>query len=571
MFCKNCGTQLKPGEHFCPFCGQKADSQPVQDSASKQNAPPALKLPQKKTIITTVCIIAVLVVACAVAILLTHRNTSDAEGKPLSNNSLTIGDLPEAASSSGIPEESTVVPDAPASLSGLYIGTWVAVGDILGDETNGWKVLYLKNVDGDTITFSLESVQASPDSRVATTYPVTVTISDNTGTFPVSDSWGNSGTGIITLGNGTIHIEVNITSYDQSSMWNIGMNADFVPDQPNSDTTASPAISLTPENSGSDDVSLSDLSDLYIGDWEGESCIIGDAINGWQALYIRDVDIEGQAITVSLEKIYPAPDNQILGIYDVEMPIRNGRCTFRLYDSMMNPIEGVLTLSDGAIHVKISNADPDARWDLSMDTTFYPRKINVNAGGKSLSLEKSPYMTGNILMVPLESVLKAVGVSVFEDDGAIVAMTENHILILEPTSGGFEYFADGEYDWNTTGLINRNLEEDGQCFVPLTVLDTFEIPYSWDKDTKTITISGEVEKDERISAELVEKLMGFTSKVALQQLQSTGYEFAAQGHVREYVPGQKSWSIPFLTTSGLKYAVVTYDGDDYQITERDYH
>lgn len=568
MFCRNCGAKLEPGERFCPFCGQKVDSQPIQDSTPKRNTSQVLKLPQKKTIIATVCIIAALVVVCTAAMLLARRNTSDTEGKPLSTNPSTIGDLPGAASSSDIPEEPTAVSDTPTSLSSIYIGTWVAVGDTLGDEANGWKALYLKDVDGDTITFSLESVQASPASRVATTYPVTVTISDNTGTFPVSDNWGNSGTGMITLENGTIHIEVNITSYDPSSMWDIGMSTDFVPDQPNSNTTASPAISLTPKNSGSDNVSL---SDLYIGDWEGESCIIGDTVNGWQVLRLTEVDENKHSITISLDKIYPAPNNEIVGIYYVEMPIKNGRCTFRLYDSMMNPIEGVLTLSDGAIHVKISNVDPDARWDLSMDTTFYPRHIDVNVGGKHLSLEKSPYMTGNILLVPLEPVLKAVGVSVFEDDGAIVAMTENHILILEPTSGGFEYFADGEYDWNATGLINRNLEEDGQCFVPLTVLDTFEIPYSWDKNTKTITISGEVEENERISTEQVEKLTGFTSETALQQLQSTGYEFATQGYVREYAPGQKSWSIPFLTTSGLKYAVVTYDGEDYQITEKDYH
>ena len=263
MFCRKCGAKLAPEERFCPFCGQPV-SEPAQasDQASpppnqphapsqenrqdKPSAPPKMQK-KKPLIIAVVSIVAVLAVAGTIAFFLSHRNPSDTAGQPSASQPTPSNSLSTAPSehisesiqpepspsntstASDTPSESAPISTAPASLSNLYIGTWAAAGDTVGDEANGWQALYLESVNGNSLTFSLESVQASPASRIASTYPITVTITNNSETFPVNDSWGNSGTGTITISNNAIHIRVEITNPDPAAMWDIGMDTEFFP------------------------------------------------------------------------------------------------------------------------------------------------------------------------------------------------------------------------------------------------------------------------------------------------------------------------------------------------------
>lgn len=112
----------------------------------------------------------------------------------------------------------------------LVSGTWVSDGDTLYDDTDGHKLFDLKSVKGNTLTFTLESVGAAPYYRIASTYPITVTLVNGKATFPVNDSWGNSGTGVITVkGDYCIHITVDITSSDPNALWDIAMDSDFYP------------------------------------------------------------------------------------------------------------------------------------------------------------------------------------------------------------------------------------------------------------------------------------------------------------------------------------------------------
>ena len=292
MFCRKCGAKLNPEERFCPFCGQPV-SEPVQ--ASDQASPPPNqphapsqenrrdnpstppKMPKKKPlIIAVVSVVAVLAVAGTIAFFLSHRNPPDTAGQPSASQPAPSNSLPTAPSEHisesvqpepspsntstafDTPSESASISTAPTSLSNLYIGTWAASGDTVGDETNGWQALYLESINGNSLTFSLESVQASPASCIASTYPITVTITNNSGTFPVNDSWGNSGTGTITISNNTIHIRVEITNPDPSAMWDVGMDTDFSPVQtsnistptPSSVPTAQPSPTVIPTGLG---------------------------------------------------------------------------------------------------------------------------------------------------------------------------------------------------------------------------------------------------------------------------------------------------------------------------------
>ena len=112
----------------------------------------------------------------------------------------------------------------------LEPGTWVSDGDTLYDDTDGHKLFDLKSVNGNTLTFTLESAGSAPHYRIASTYPITVTLVNGKATFPVNDSWGNSGTGVITVkGDYCIHITVDITSSDPNALWDIAMDSDFYP------------------------------------------------------------------------------------------------------------------------------------------------------------------------------------------------------------------------------------------------------------------------------------------------------------------------------------------------------
>lgn len=134
---------------------------------------------------------------------------------------------PEAPGVSSEPVENT---GGTTDLSDLYIGAWIAEGQSEGDEQNGWTALYLNSAADNSMTFSLEKIQSAPASRMASTDPITVTLEDGKGTFPVSDSWGNSGTGEITVRDGVIHVKVSITDPDPMSLWDISMDTDLYPE-----------------------------------------------------------------------------------------------------------------------------------------------------------------------------------------------------------------------------------------------------------------------------------------------------------------------------------------------------
>lgn len=283
MYCTKCGAKLEPNERFCPFCGQTVDDTPEQP-ASPVPTPPSVpkapspqpstpdpgKGPLNKKLVIVAIVVAILLVAIVAAIFLLGgkekpddvaanpspgRSFGPSEGPTenvLSSQPVETEELPANPSvdPSGEPSEDvsssqsleTMIPTtAPASLPDLYIGTWMADGRVMDDELNGWQALDVQSVNGNTLTFALESVSAAPFNRIASTYPITVTVEDGKGTFPVNDSWGNSGTGVITVKSNVIHVTVDITSPDMTAMWDIMMDADFYPGDVPSGQQSQPA------------------------------------------------------------------------------------------------------------------------------------------------------------------------------------------------------------------------------------------------------------------------------------------------------------------------------------------
>lgn len=247
MYCTKCGAKLEPNERFCPYCGQAVEADPSlppppppQSPVAGPPAPDSGKRPgSKKPVIVGAAVAAIVLAAILAAVILPggRDKPGNAAVSPAPNQSAAPSGEPTGAGSmppSAEPSEIATPTAAPVALADLPIGAWAAEGCIISDETNGWQAFYLESVNGNTLTFTLESVGAAPYNRIANTYPITVIISNGTGTFPVNDSWGNSGTGSITVKDSVIHITVDVTGPDPNAMWDIGMNADFYPVQSNS-------------------------------------------------------------------------------------------------------------------------------------------------------------------------------------------------------------------------------------------------------------------------------------------------------------------------------------------------
>lgn len=270
MYCTKCGAKLEPNERFCPFCGEVVDDSPEQPPAPPPapSPEPQSPLPQppipdpdpdkrpidKKLIaVAAVAAVAVLAIIAAAIFLLGGKGkpddtavspspglSVDPSGEPTESSlpsepsdteepSLDPASEPSDGVPPSQPSETSEPPQNSVSLSDLYIGAWAAEGCTIDDYTNGWMALYVESTNGNVMTFTLEKVQSGPANRIAITYPITVTISDGKGTFPVNDSWGNSGTGTITVKGNAIHVTVDITSPDMTAMWDIMMDEDFYP------------------------------------------------------------------------------------------------------------------------------------------------------------------------------------------------------------------------------------------------------------------------------------------------------------------------------------------------------
>ena len=259
MICPVCGAEISSDDLFCTNCGSR-----LSDYSQHPVAPgrPKLKKP-----LLIVCVGILLVTAVIGGYLWWNRGegavsagNSDAHAKnaitsqeagknelPLSDPSGETEQIPTVAPDEGETvnqtpavitdndSEEEILPDdittgGAIDLEQLHLGIWVPAGQTVGDEVNGWQALYLNAFDHSSVTFSLEKSQGGTAGRMVTTYPVTVTLENGKGTFAVSDSWGNTGNGEIEVTASCIHVDVTITSFDPSSLYDISMNTDFYPD-----------------------------------------------------------------------------------------------------------------------------------------------------------------------------------------------------------------------------------------------------------------------------------------------------------------------------------------------------
>lgn len=253
MYCTKCGAKLEPNEHFCPFCGQVVEtghepSPPPPPPSAPQSqladppTPDSGKRPgSKKPVIVGAAVAAIVLAAILAAVILPggRDKPGNAAVSPAPNQSAAPSGEPTGAGSmppSAEPSEIATPTAAPVALADLPMGAWAAEGCIINDETNGWQAFYLESVNGNTLTFTLESVSGAMSfNRIARTDSITVTLENGKGTFLVeNDGWFNSGTGVITVNGGAIHVSVGITTFDPMANWDLGMDADFYPVQSNS-------------------------------------------------------------------------------------------------------------------------------------------------------------------------------------------------------------------------------------------------------------------------------------------------------------------------------------------------
>lgn len=331
-----------------------------------------------------------------------------------------------------------------------------------------------------------------------------------------------------------------------------------------------------PVESATPSAAPASLSGLYIGTWAAEGCTVGDEENGWQALYLESVN--GNTLTFALEKISAAMSfNRIARAEPITVTLENGKGTFLVEnDGWFNSGRGVITVKGDAIHVTVDITDPDpnAMWDLTMDADFYPAsstsnqqgqpaQITVMVNGSALPLSQTPYLDNRQVMIPIEPVFEAIGIAVFEDMGSIVGLTESHAIMLTDMGGDYIFDLDGsEVSWDNPELVGYM---DGCYFLPLDTLDVFGLQTSWDSAGKVASVQGTIASADRVSAQKIAALKQFDMDVAAQRVQNAGYSFAPAGADCGYWGGCKYWAIPVTTADGIQDAVTTYDGTYYEL------
>ena len=333
VYCRKCGAKLEPNEKFCPFCGQPMEDSEQSNQASSINqdrnsgkqpqhsesAPAPAKKSLNMGLIAGIAVAAVVVLA-VILVLVFRPGGNDSPGGTVESPGITASDAPSLEPTQEPTEPSESVTEPPTGdFSGLYIGTWAAEGCTVGDEENGWQALYLSDVGENTLTFYLESTQAAPSSRTASTYPITVTMDGDKASFAVNDSWGNSGTGELIISDGVIHVTVDITAPDPNSMWDVSMDADFFPDTFEVATDNGPvALSKPLYYGGATLFALDDsLKALGINVFYDDGMGATVAMTKSHALYLisldgysTDIFVDGQYIDTSGERIDPDVNGQ---------------------------------------------------------------------------------------------------------------------------------------------------------------------------------------------------------------------------------------------------------------------
>ncbi len=196
-FCPKCGKELPVESVFCPYCMTKLID-------VKTGNP--IKSNKKKFIIPIVIAAVVIIFAVAGTVLFFVAN---------SNN-----------------EANTTNPVAPTETQKAakydytqYIGLWSDKNNDIDNLTeNGGNLLEIISVNDDVVRFTFTKTSSSSSfNRIARISNVTSKIIDGVGTFTFDDdNWQNSGTGKIKFLDDEIYLETNITSRNDSAMWDIG-------------------------------------------------------------------------------------------------------------------------------------------------------------------------------------------------------------------------------------------------------------------------------------------------------------------------------------------------------------
>lgn len=197
-FCKNCGKELPVESVFCPYCMTKLID--VKTGAEIKT--------KKKNIIIPVLVIVLIVLIASICLYFVLHALNSNSGKQA---------LGETVSETSAPSQSVLDYSS-------YMGIWCDDGtnaDSIALE--GGRMVEVVSVNDDLVRFTYTKISSAPHNRIAIISNVNTKIVDGVGTFTFDDDgWGNSGTGKIKLIKTEIYIETNITSKNESSMWDIG-------------------------------------------------------------------------------------------------------------------------------------------------------------------------------------------------------------------------------------------------------------------------------------------------------------------------------------------------------------
>lgn len=192
---------------FCPYCMTKL--------IDVQTAKPIKK--SKKKLLISIIIISAVIAFVAVSAVVFCSFSSEIRNADKETNS--VSDVIATEETESMSTESSTVDYKP------YIGLWSDKNNDIDNLTeNGGNLLEIISVKDDVVRFTFtKTASSSSFNRIARISNVTSKIIDGVGTFTFDDdNWQNSGTGKIKFIDDEIYLETNITSRNDSAMWDIG-------------------------------------------------------------------------------------------------------------------------------------------------------------------------------------------------------------------------------------------------------------------------------------------------------------------------------------------------------------
>jgi len=210
--------------------------------------------------------------------------------------------------------------------------------------------------------------------------------------------------------------------------------------------------------------------------------------------------------------------------------------------------------------------------------------ISVTVNDEPVELDTKPVFVNGVFLAPVRPILEAMGVTVYamsKDEYAntytgewkewllnmtlsgppeIVASTKRKTLTISNTfhdDNAYAYYGEYLMYCDEAGTIeppSPRMVNQQMVGPVLAMVECFDGKMDWDAGTGTLSITGTVPKEERMSQEEIKTMVAFSLDDACAAVEAQGYQDCDMEHGYSYRHGEKTWSL-VVVPKGVQYEV----------------